>query len=52
MRFLVKNLSADVNQALRNGATPLFAAALNGHLEVGLCLAKKLNTDTLVRRRL
>jgi hypothetical protein len=45
VRYLVSDLSADVNQADDQGFTPLCIAAENGYLAVMRCLVKELGTD-------
>jgi hypothetical protein len=45
IRCLVKELGANVNQADADGCTPLFMAALEGHLELVRCLGKELGAD-------
>jgi ankyrin repeat protein len=41
----VRDFGADVNQAKDRGATPLFIAAQNGHLNVVRTLVKELGAD-------
>jgi hypothetical protein len=41
VRYLVKELGADVNQAIGNGTTTLYIAACNGHLAMVRCLVKE-----------
>jgi ankyrin repeat protein len=45
VRCLVAELGVDVNQADKEGYTPLFIAAANGHLAVVRCLIKELGAD-------
>jgi ankyrin repeat protein len=45
LRYLVKELNADVNQAKNNGTTPLCIAAQNGLLAIVRCLVKELKAD-------
>jgi hypothetical protein len=45
VRFLIKEASADVNQATSLGNTPLYAAACQGHLSVVQCLVNELGAD-------
>jgi ankyrin repeat protein len=45
VRFLVKELGADINQADEIGYTPLLVAAQKGYLAVCVCLVKELGAD-------
>jgi ankyrin repeat protein len=45
VRYLVTTLGADVNKADVKGASPLFVAAQNGHLEVLRCLLQDFGAD-------
>jgi hypothetical protein len=45
VRVLIKELVADVNQAMDNGCTPLCIAAKEGHLSVVQCLVKECGAD-------
>jgi ankyrin repeat protein len=45
VRCLVKDCGADVNQALKSGATPLFIAAQKGHSGIVQCLVEELGAD-------
>jgi ankyrin repeat protein len=45
VRFLCKELGADVNQAGNDGGTPLIVAIQIGHMAVALCLVKELGAD-------
>jgi hypothetical protein len=42
---LVKDLGADVNQSTKIGCTPVYIAALKGHLDVARCLVDDLGAD-------
>jgi ankyrin repeat protein len=45
VRYLVKELGADDNQANEEGSTPLFIAASNGHVSVVKCFVNELGAD-------
>jgi hypothetical protein len=45
VRYLAKELGANVHQATLQGATPVYIAAEHGHLDVLKCLVNELGAD-------